>query len=417
MNAMPAPAGYHPHDETTLPSHLATLPRVRETLGGSPSAWSVKEVGDGNLNLVFLVHGPAGSVCVKQALPYLRLVGEGWPLPLSRAFYESQALLEQNRLAPRRVPEVLHFDETLALMVMELLSPHVILRKGLIAGVRYPHMAAHVADFMARTLFGTSDLQVAAGEKKKRAAVFCGNDVLCKITEDLIFTEPYTVAPRNRWTSPQLDDDARSIREDRELKRAVTELKRLFLTSAEAMIHGDLHTGSIMVTADDTRVIDPEFAFYGPMGFDVGAVIGNLLLAFFAQDGHATAADPRLEYRGWILQQVAAVWTGFASGFVDLWRDRAGDAAPPSLFTVPSELAALQEAWRVRLFRDSLGFAGAKMIRRILGLAHVADLETIADPGLRARCERRALRFARELVVNTARYDGIGTVTAAAAAA
>jgi len=40
-----------------------------------------------------------------------------------------------------------------------------------------------------------------------------------------------------------------------------------------------------MVTPQSTQVIDPEFAFYGPMGFDVGAFLGNLILAFFAQDG------------------------------------------------------------------------------------------------------------------------------------
>lgn len=416
MNAMAKPDGYHAHGEKSLPAYLATLPRVRDTLGGSPAAWSVKEVGDGNLNLVFLVHGPSGSVCVKQALPYMRLVGEGWPLPLSRSFFESTALAEQSRLAPRRVPEVLHFDETLALMVMELLSPHIILRKGLIAGTRYPHFAEHVGDFMARTLFGTSDLALAAAEKKKRVAVFCANDVLCKITEDLIFTEPYTVNPRNRWTSPQLDKDVQALTEDRELKRAITELKRLFLSSAEAMIHGDLHTGSIMVTQDDTRVIDPEFAFYGPMGFDVGAVIANLLLAYYSQDGHATSADPRVEYRAWILEQIAAVWTRFDKGFRDLWHDRDGDLAPIALIYEVSSLEALQDAWSARIFRDSLGFAGAKMIRRIHGLAHVADLETIADPDVRSRCERRALRLARELVVNAAKYADIGKVTSAAAA-
>lgn len=30
--------------------------------------------------------------------------------------------------------------------------------------------------------------------------------------------------------------------------------------------------GSIMVTADESVVIDPEFAFYGPMAFDVAKV-------------------------------------------------------------------------------------------------------------------------------------------------
>ena len=54
-----------------------------------------------------------------------------------------------------------------------------------------------------------------------------------------------------------------------------------------ALLHGDLHTGSIMAEAGKTMVIDPEFAFYGPMGFDIGALLANLLLAYFASDGLA----------------------------------------------------------------------------------------------------------------------------------
>jgi 5-methylthioribose kinase len=48
-----------------------------------------------------------------------------------------------------------------------------------------------------------------------------------------------------------------------------------------------------MVTTDSTQVIDPEFAFYGPMGYDIGAFLGNLILAYFAQDGHADQANNR----------------------------------------------------------------------------------------------------------------------------
>ena len=87
-------------------------------------------------------------------------------------------------------------------------------------------------------------------------AVFCGNGELCKITEDLIFTEPYMVCDRNRWTTPQLDDIAREFREDTTLKLAVSRLKVKFMASAEALIHGDLHTGSVMLTETDTRIID-----------------------------------------------------------------------------------------------------------------------------------------------------------------
>jgi hypothetical protein len=48
-------------------------------------AEAVEEIGDGNLNLVFRVRGGGGSVIVKQALPYLELAGDSWPLTLARA--------------------------------------------------------------------------------------------------------------------------------------------------------------------------------------------------------------------------------------------------------------------------------------------------------------------------------------------
>ena len=46
----------------------------------STSSWSVEEVGDGNINFVYIVKGPSGALCVKQALPFVRCVGESWPL-------------------------------------------------------------------------------------------------------------------------------------------------------------------------------------------------------------------------------------------------------------------------------------------------------------------------------------------------
>src|SRR5919201_521858 len=176
--------------EADLRDYLAGVPALAAVLGGPPSAWSITEVGDGNLNLVFIVKGTRGGVAVKQALPYVRLVGESWPLPLSRAHYEFLALSRQAELAPGLVPGVLHHNETLALTVMELLEPHIIMRKGLVAATHYPRFVDDISTFMARTLFFTSDLALSAAEKKQGIAAFAGNHALCKITEDLIFTDP-----------------------------------------------------------------------------------------------------------------------------------------------------------------------------------------------------------------------------------
>jgi 5-methylthioribose kinase len=152
--------------EADLRDYLAQLPAVSAQLGGSPAAWSTSEVGDGNLNLVFIVRGTSGGIAVKQALPYVRLVGESWPLPLSRSHYEHQALTLQARLAPGLVPAVLHHDEALALIAMELLEPHIIMRKGLISGICYPRFVEDITTFLAQTLFFTSDLAVRAARRK-----------------------------------------------------------------------------------------------------------------------------------------------------------------------------------------------------------------------------------------------------------
>jgi 5-methylthioribose kinase len=62
------------------------------------------------------------------------------------------------------------------------------------------------------------------------------------------------------------------------------------------------------------------------------------------------------------------------------------------------------------LFADSLGFAGCKMIRRVLGLAHVADLETIADPDRRAEAERKVLALGRRLILMRHEMPGFADV-------
>ncbi|TIN68035.1 MAG: S-methyl-5-thioribose kinase, partial [Mesorhizobium sp.] len=148
----------------TLAARLGGNEALCAKIGKDTGAWKVREVGDGNLNLVFIVEGASGAAVVKQALPYVRLVGDSWPLPLKRSF---------------------------------------------------------------------------------------------------LFSDPYFDAKMNRHTSPQLDGLVADLRADRDLKVEAQRLKHIFAANAETLLHGDLHSGSIMVTDSETRMIDPEFAFYG----------------------------------------------------------------------------------------------------------------------------------------------------------
>ena len=361
-----------------------------------------REIGDGNLNLVFHISDPQSkqSLIIKQALPYAKVVGESWPLTLDRARIESEVLLIEASFCPDLVPQVYVYDPELYLTVMEDLSEHTIMRKGLIEGQRYPLFANHISRFLANTLFYTSDLGMNQQDKKLLVMQFI-NPELCKITEDLIFDHPYTDAETNNF-NPLIRSEVEQIWKDTALHLEIALLRESFLTHAQALLHGDLHTGSIFITEDSTKVIDPEFAFYGPMGFDVGAVIANLLLNYAGQEHWIADHGMREDYRNYLLKTIKEVWEGFAAEFQELWDQDGMDR----IATTPG----YKDNYMKRLLQDTIGFAGAKIIRRIIGLAHVADIGSIPVPEAKARAERIALRIGRNLIMNHRNANSINEV-------
>lgn len=349
-----------------------------------------REIGDGNLNLVFHVSQPSSgsSLIVKQALPYAKVVGESWPLSLDRARIESEALILHERLASGLVPKVYHADHELALTIMEDLSSHAIMRQGLIDGGVYPRFADDISDFLAKTLFFTSDLGMNQQEKKLLARSFANPD-LCKITEDLIFDHPYTDADTNSF-DPHLQADAERLWSDAELHLEVAVLREKFLTHAQALLHGDLHTGSIFITPESTKVIDPEFAYFGPIGFDVGAVIANLLLHYASQEHWSADETARAERRQYLITTIREIWVGFERKFRALWDEHGTDRI--------AKTPGYQDLYLCSLLQDTIGYTGAKMVRRIVGLAHVADIDRIPDPAVRAKAQRLALAIGTNLI-------------------
>jgi 5-methylthioribose kinase len=281
---------------------------------------------------------------------------------------------------------------------MEDLSSHVIMRKGLIQGGVYPKFAEHISEFLARTLFYTSDLGMNQQEKKLLQKSFINPD-LCKITEDLIFDDPYTNSPNNSF-DPHLQPEAEKLWNDSALHFEVALLREKFLTQGQALLHGDLHTGSIFVTPESTKVIDPEFAYYGPMGFDIGAVIANLMLNYAGQEHWSQDDASRRERRKYLLQTAVDVWTLFEKKFRKLWDEDCVDR-------VFSETPGYQDHYLKRLLQDSIGFAGCKVVRRIVGLSHVADIDTIPDPKVRERAQKLALSIGKNLILQNRNVQSI----------
>ncbi len=277
---------------------------------------------------------------------------------------------------------------------MEKLAPHAILRGAFVAGRHFPRVAADIAEYVAQSGVQTSDLAASFEARANDLATFARNLALQRITVDLVFIDPYAQSPRNRIL-PALAPWAARLRDDVEIKRAVSQLRLAHLTKAQSLLHGDLHSGSVMATAEDTRVIDGEFAWVGPTGFDVGNFLAHLVIAWFAapfRSGDAAAFRARLE------EDIVTFWRGFRRRFLQLAAAADGDALPLRHFPAgdPDRTRWL-EAYVDDVLRDAVGFLGVELVRRIVGFAQVADFLSLGDG--QALAQARALSMARTLLI------------------
>ncbi|MCU5771535.1 S-methyl-5-thioribose kinase [Erwiniaceae bacterium BAC15a-03b] len=362
-----------------------------------------QEIGDGNLNLVFKIFDQAGRsrIIVKQALPYVRCVGESWPLTLDRARLEAETLQVHGSFCPQHTVKILHFDADLAVMVMEDLSDHAIWRGELVKGSYFPQAAAQLGEYLAQTLFHTSDFFQHPHAKKADVIRFT-NPELCEMTEDLFFNEPYQIHERNAYPAT-LESFVAELRDDHELRIAVAGLKHHFLAHAEALLHGDIHSGSIFVTDSSLKAIDAEFGFYGPIGFDIGTAIGNLLINYCALPG-LLAAREAADGREQRLADVREVWLGFAERFLALAAEKTRDQA----LAYPG----YAEAFLQRVLQDTIGFCGTELIRRTVGISQVADIKKIASEPMRDECLRHAISLGRTLILAAPHVQDIDALIA-----
>ncbi|ATJ90073.1 methylthioribose kinase [Acetobacter senegalensis] len=381
---------YRTLDAEGVRSYVASLPTIAARLGSAPETWTIREVSDGNLNMVFLAEGSNGGVCLKQALPHVR-VDPSWKMPLDRTFFEAAYLRNVFPHVPDLTTECLHFDPEQFILIVKSLSGHTVLRTALMNGPVNPEIAARIGRFVAHSTFATSLLAAPFEPVMERRICFARNQTLTRITVDLVLTDPYHNHPRNHWAEPGLTPVVDAIRADENVLARIDSLRLRFLSCPQALLHGDLHTGSIMTTEDDTRVIDGEFAIYGPIGFDAGLFVANLVLSLFATPDTAATHLHK--------QMITLFWGSFTEHFLHLWNTQPTPSDPAALYYAPTQ-GGISEREKTlfleSIFQDMIGYCGAEIIRRIIGYAHVADFSVLPNTESQEARKKQALLFAKK---------------------
>jgi len=345
------------------------------------------EIGDGNLNYVFRVvnNSTNQSVIVKQAGPQAR-ISDSFLLSTDRNRIETEVLILEAEKTPDLVPVVYLYDEIMNCCIMEDLKDFQIMRKELIAGKKFLFFADQISTFMAENLMRTTDFILNPKEKKNYQKQFI-NPELCEITEELVFTEPFIDFKNQNILTPGNEEwIEKEFYKDEELHFKVAQLKQQFLTQGQALLHGDLHTGSIFINEKSIKVIDPEFAFYGPIGYDAGNIIANLT---FAWSRFAVLRDD--SFTDWAENTIRNT--------IQLFREKS-----LKILAESKEPFAKYETVLVtfvdKIIKDSISFAGLELSRRIIGLAKVADITTIEEIDHRIMAERLCLSIAKKCITD-----------------
>jgi len=350
-----------------------------------------REIGDGNLNYVFRIvdHETGKSVIIKQAGPVAR-ISDAFKVSPDRNRIESDILKLQGELVKGLVPEIYHYDPIMNCCAMEDLSDHEIMRTALLKHKKFPLFAEHITDFLANTLLLTSDVVLNHKDKKAYVQQFT-NPELCEISEDLVYTEPFYDCEQNDVFEGTREFIRETIWNDQRLALETAKLKFDFMTKAQSLLHGDLHTGSIFVKEDSTKVIDPEFAFYGPAGYDIGNVVANLIFAYVSGSIIIEEKSAREDYLQYIETTIQQVIQLFTEKFSKLWDEKCSEPT--------AKVPGFKEQYLDSILEDTAAVTGLELCRRIIGIAHVKDITSITDGNNRVIAEKICLTAGKTFIL------------------
>ena len=222
---------------------------VRGVFPSSDGA-AARSLGGGVSNIVLSVHGDAGQVVVKQALPRLR-VPDTWLAKRERAITEGEALSLVARITPGCVPTLLDVDPSAcALTIEEAPDDWGPWKDRLLAAEADPAVGRRLGQ-----LLGTWHAATFRDEQVARA--FGDLEAF-----DQLRVDPYyrTVASRQP-----------------EIAEAVAAYVSRMEATQVCLVHGDYSPKNVLV-GDQVWVIDFEVAHYGDPAFDLAFMLNHLFL-------------------------------------------------------------------------------------------------------------------------------------------
>lgn len=232
------------------------------------SVINISSPGAGNMNVVLRITTDQRTFILKQSRPYVQKY-QDIPAPAERidTEYQFYKAIKDPRL-DAHVPQIFKYDKSEHLIMMEDL--------GDCEDMSFIYSKRNIASDQLEKLVHIIKLT----HEKKPPSDFPINMALRQLNHQHIFVLPFL-----EDNGFQLDDIHEGLqklslnyKKDDQLKSKIDKLGEQYLSSGDTLIHGDYYPGSWMSKGSDVYMLDPEFCFIGFKEFDLGVMIGHLIL-------------------------------------------------------------------------------------------------------------------------------------------
>ena len=361
---------------------------------------------DGYVNIIHVVKDVDSqkSVALKQVLPYVRAVQEAgghFPLPMSRMNVETAVFQLWRSLSPELIPDVYWKDVENGILIMEDLSKFKLLRFSLMRQQQFSHVPAALGSFLGKSAFYFSDQYLEPALKHELTQALA-NPQMHALFDHFIFEETFF---HKTAINPLVEDEVIHLLADKALQREVLLLRNRYNTCPQTIIHNDFHTSNICVGETAVKIFDAESATFGPTGFDLGRLIGNLILNYASWEGIDTITPAeKADFRDYLLGFITEVYQQFAQTFSSHWLAE----ARPEYRGVESFL----DSYLRQVLQDLVGYAGCVCLARIYDQAECYEYQMFRTVEQKADAQRLAIRLTKALIMNRTQIETIHDLTA-----
>jgi len=309
------------------------------------------------------------SFILKQALSTFRKRREQ-KLSQYRLDAEISAYDICHKHVPDLVPKVFFSSTSMKVIILEDLNDCDMLSDGLKKQIIYPKLSKDIAIFFSTILFKTSSFNLGSIERREINDIFNKNSNICQLTEYYVFTDRIThgkMFKNKKDVENQFFNDL--MHTDKVLQKSILELKYKFMTQNDALLHGDFKGGALMVKESNTFVIDFEFSFIGPFGYDIGSFLYVLISSIVS----CSQYDRDNSYIQWLYKVIEELYIYFEENFLKLWVNGNKSALISTELIDDIVIQEYKEDIVKQILQDSVGFAGVQISSVMISLLKLND--------------------------------------------